>query len=83
VVQGRTGCQFNGRPVLSKKIIRVMIVRRIYSNAAGFPAGSVRDLKIENEGYWFLGFILVIAAHSVSPLFCVELAHLGLGIGLS
>jgi hypothetical protein len=60
-----------------------MIVRRIYSNAAGFPGGSVRNLKMENEGHWLLGFISVIAAHSVSPLFCVELAHLGLRNGLS
>lgn len=65
--QRRAGCLFNGRPVLLEKIVGVVIVERIYSNAAGSPAGSVRNLEMENEADWLVMFILVIAAHFSIP----------------
>jgi hypothetical protein len=75
VDQGCAGCQFNRRPVLLEEISGVVVVERIYSNAACLPAVPVRNLKMKNEANRFLVFLVVIAAHSVSPLFCVELGQ--------
>jgi hypothetical protein len=63
-------------PILPEEISGVVIIGCIYLNAAGLPAVPVRNLKMKNEADRLLVFLLVIAAHSVSPLFCVELGHI-------
>jgi hypothetical protein len=75
VDQGCAGCQFNRRPVLPEEISGVVIVGRIYSNATGLPSVPIRNLKMKNEANRFLVFLPEIAAHSVSPLSCVELGQ--------
>jgi hypothetical protein len=44
---------------------------RLHSNAAGLSAGAVRYLKVEIEPDRFSWDRLIIAAHLVSPPFCV------------
>ena len=50
---------------------RIVEIVRLHSNAAGLSAGAVRYLKVEVEPDRFFLDRLNIAAHLVSPPFCV------------
>src|ERR1700750_2913774 len=64
------GHQFDRWPVLTEEVRCVVVIVRLYSDAAGLSAGAVRDLKvkIEANGFRILFDRLIIAAHLVSPL---------------
>jgi hypothetical protein len=49
----------------------IVEIVRLHSNAAGLSAGAVRYLKVEIEPDRFFWVRLIIAAHLVSPPFCV------------
>ena len=49
----------------------IVEIVRLHSNAAGLSAGAVRYLKVEIEPDRFFWDRLIIAAHLVSPPFCV------------
>ena len=72
--------QFDCWPVLAEKVRCVVEIARLHLNAAGLSAGAVRDLKVKIEAYRLRVLLdrLIIAAHLVSPPFCV--AHLSLTI---
>jgi hypothetical protein len=67
------GHQFDGRPILTKEACCIVIIACLHSNTAGLPAGAVRYLKVKIEADCFQIFSarLIVAAHLVSPPFCV------------
>jgi hypothetical protein len=65
--------RFDRWPVLTKEVRCVVVVVRLHSDAAGLSAGAVRYLKVKVEADSFRILVdrLIIAAHLVSPPFCV------------
>jgi hypothetical protein len=63
--------QFDRWPVLIEKALCVVEIVSLHSNAAGLPAGAVRNLKVKIEADSFRVFFgrLIIVAHLVSPRF--------------
>ncbi len=72
--------QFDCWPVLAEKVRCVVEIASLHSNTAGLSAGAVRYLKVKIEADCLRLLIdrLIIAAHLVSPPFCV--AHFTLTI---
>jgi hypothetical protein len=72
--------QFDCWPVLAEKVRCVVEIARLHLNAAGLSAGAVRYFKVKIEAYRLRVLLdrLIVAAHLVSPPFCV--AHLSLTI---
>src|SRR5579863_6203503 len=65
------------RPVLPEEPGRIVDIRGLHLDAASPSSPTARNLEIESiaGGFPVVPNRLIIAAHSVSPLYCVDLAQ--------